>query len=267
MMQRPDATRVAGFGTWKSLGRAVREGEKGIAILAPCVNRPKNNEAGANSTPAAARKSDDTAATSTTDVEESGRLRFRIAYVFDVSQTDGTDLPDQPGSELLGGDGPTGLWDVLAAQVAGHGYALRRGPTDTSSLGYTSSRSREVVVLDSLGGADAADVLAPELGHIECGRLTDRRAAVSRPRRELEAESLSWLVCQAAGLPTGASSFGTSPAGPTVAGRPGCRAGRSAGHLRGHLRGGRPDHHPATPHHRRGQGWRLTRGTGVCPGG
>lgn len=125
-----------------------------------------------------------------------------------MSQTDGPDLPEMPGSELLGGEGPAGLWDALAGQVAGHGYALRRGPVGAGALGYTSGRSREVVVGDSLGGADAAHVLGHELGHIECGHLDDRRQTVSGPRRELEAESVSWLVCQAAGLASDASSFG-----------------------------------------------------------
>src|SRR5207342_2111760 len=70
--QRPTATRVAGFQTWRTLGRFVRKGEKGIAILAPIVGRRAADSA-----------------------EENARtvVGFRAAYVFDIEQTDGEPLP------------------------------------------------------------------------------------------------------------------------------------------------------------------------------
>src|SRR5205085_3732183 len=87
--QRPDATQVAGFQTWKSLGRQVRKGEKGIAIFAPISVRKVDDESG----------------------EESRRLFFRIVHVFDVSQTDGEDLPTLAWPMLE--DRPTGLYEDL----------------------------------------------------------------------------------------------------------------------------------------------------------
>src|SRR5438105_5292083 len=72
--QRPDATRVAGFQTWKSMGRYVRKGEKGIAILAPMTYR---------------RTETDDEGTEQTVV---GLRGFRVVHVFDVSQTDGEPL-------------------------------------------------------------------------------------------------------------------------------------------------------------------------------
>jgi hypothetical protein len=72
--QKPNASYVAGFRTWNELGRFVKKCEKGIMILAPIVRRKMEN-------------SDD-------DEKESFRIAgFRAAYVFDVSQTDGQDLP------------------------------------------------------------------------------------------------------------------------------------------------------------------------------
>ena len=64
--QRPDATRVAGFNTWRKLGRFVKKGEKGIAIIAPIVFKRDDHAAGSNDEPAG-------------DVQ----LRFRVAHVFD----------------------------------------------------------------------------------------------------------------------------------------------------------------------------------------
>src|SRR5205085_5495628 len=70
--QRPAATRVAGFHAWRALGRFVRKGEKGIAILAPIVGRAMTNS----------------------DDESSRTVRgFRAAYVFDVEQTQRDPLP------------------------------------------------------------------------------------------------------------------------------------------------------------------------------
>src|SRR6202049_4911010 len=73
--QKPAATHVAGFHAWHKLGRFVKKGEKGIFILAPTVRR-KNESAEQNQTD-----------------ESSTTVGFRAAYVFDISQTDGQELP------------------------------------------------------------------------------------------------------------------------------------------------------------------------------
>ena len=77
--QKPQATNVAGIRTWNSLGRFVKPGEKGILILAPMISRKKTNGA----------------AESTADAKEATAqlYGFRAVYVFDVSQTEGKDLP------------------------------------------------------------------------------------------------------------------------------------------------------------------------------
>src|SRR5437870_1182895 len=100
LRQRPDATRVAGYRTWQRLGRQVRRGERGIAILAPCSYKVRGDDE------------------PDTDDDPRRALRgFKVAHVFDVSQTDGEPIPDVRPA-LLDGDAPAGLWDALAAQVA-----------------------------------------------------------------------------------------------------------------------------------------------------
>ena len=83
--QMPTATRVAGFWTWKNLGRSVNAGAKGIRILAPIVG--------------VRRKKDEEAEKDITKQNERVLLGFRNAYVFDVSQTNGVDLPDHARSQ------------------------------------------------------------------------------------------------------------------------------------------------------------------------
>jgi hypothetical protein len=81
--QRPTATRVAGFGTWKEMGRFVKRGEKGIQILAPMIGyRRRNAEA--------AQNIDGETGTKQPPV----LIGFRAVYVFDVAQTEGEDLPE-----------------------------------------------------------------------------------------------------------------------------------------------------------------------------
>jgi N-terminal domain of anti-restriction factor ArdC len=86
--QRSDASLVAGFKTWRSMGRHVRKGEKGIAILAPIV-----------------RKVTDSDGERVGVSDDSGRrvVGFRTVYVFDVAQTDGDALPEAPVRLPVGG--------------------------------------------------------------------------------------------------------------------------------------------------------------------
>ncbi len=100
--QRPDATRVAGYRTWHALGRYVRRGEKGIAIVVP-YRSMQENDAG--------------------EIVE--RVWFGTGYVFDISQTDGEELPNIE-CPVLTGDGATDLYQALAAVATGEGFKIDR---------------------------------------------------------------------------------------------------------------------------------------------
>jgi hypothetical protein len=189
--QRPDASRVAGYQTWRSLGRQVRRGEQGIAILAPCTYRRVvvDSEDGAE--------------------REPGRVLrgFKITHVFDVSQTDGDPLPEPPVHVLDGGD-PSGLTDRLADLVRAEGFAFALGPMPVEherALGVTDHHNRTVVVRDDVAPAQQAKTTAHELAHVLL-HGGDRRP--DRVVCEVEAESVAYLVCGTSGLPTDAYSLG-----------------------------------------------------------
>jgi len=97
--QRPTATRVAGFHTWRSVGRFVCKGEKGIAILAPIV-RSRREE--------------------TQEDESRVVVGFRTAYVFDVEQTDGAPLPQT--ADVAGDPGEHTA--ALKRAIAAHGITI-----------------------------------------------------------------------------------------------------------------------------------------------
>jgi antirestriction protein ArdC len=186
MLQRPEASRVAGYRTWQSLGRRVRKGERGIRILAPCHYRSKIT---------------DEDGTETTHV---GIRGFTTVTVFDVSQTDGEELPDvRP--ELLDGAGVAGLWDALALQVKAAGYTVERGECRGAD-GYTDHTVRTVRVRDDVSAAQATKTLCHELAHVQ---LHPDTAAYFQCRGlcEVEAESVAYLVCRAAGLATDCYSW------------------------------------------------------------
>ncbi|MGH3370174.1 MAG: ArdC family protein, partial [Nocardioidaceae bacterium] len=144
--QRPDATMLAGYRRWQSLGRQVRKGEKGVAILAPCVYR--------------ARPVDDT---DEAERPELARILrgFTVVFVFDISSTDGPPLPDV-APVLLEGDAPAELWDRLSARIAAEGFALSRGDCSPAN-GRTDFGARTVVVHQDLAPAQAGKTLAHDL--------------------------------------------------------------------------------------------------------
>ncbi|MGE3796034.1 MAG: ArdC-like ssDNA-binding domain-containing protein [Dehalococcoidia bacterium] len=199
-VQRPEATAVAGYRAWRAAGRQVRKGEKGIAILAPCIYKPDE---------AQVEPVHRTTAEVEPGVGAPRMLRgFRVVHVFDLSQTDGPDLPDDP--HLLTGPAPDDLWERLAELVRDDGFALERGECHGAN-GYTDYRNRLVRVRDDVDPAQAVKTLAHELGHIRAdheNRFADeyRTSTRCRGQAEVEAESIAHLVTSAAGLDTFAYS-------------------------------------------------------------
>ncbi|MGQ0631517.1 MAG: ArdC-like ssDNA-binding domain-containing protein [Sporichthyaceae bacterium] len=203
-IQRPDATRVAGLRAWNSLDRRVRKGEKGIAILAPCLYRPR--DAGDRAAPELPPPT----ASTQSQLRESESARqvrgFRVVHVFDLNQTEGHPLPEVAPAQLRGG-APPWLVDRLVDAIRGDGFTVERGPCERGANGHTDFATRTVRVRDDVDEAQAAKTLAHELGHIRADHeprfLAEYRTSMGcRAQAEVEAESIAYLVAHAAGLPT-----------------------------------------------------------------
>ena len=203
-LQAPQASRVAGFRTWQGLGRHVRKGERGIAILAPCSSRPTTPAAGSDST---SEQPQGELGGAVAPAGVGRQLRgFRVVHVFALDQTEGDPLPDVV-PVLLTGQAPAGLWDELAGQVSGHGYTLERGDC-AGANGWTDPARRVVRVRADVDDAQAVKTLAHELGHLECGHVTDRPTYLTcRGRCEVEAESVAYVVAASVGLDTAGYTF------------------------------------------------------------
>jgi antirestriction protein ArdC len=189
--QRPDATRVAGYRAWAQLGRQVRKGEHGIAILAPVLRRADQDAPTSTDSSQPRASAEDV----TTRRVLSG---FRVAHVFDVAQTDGPDLPDLRPA-LLEGASPLGLWSDLFDQVEAAGYDI-----DYADLGEANGRTdftdRTVVLHTGRSGAQLTKTLAHELGHITLHAPDLRPDGMTRDVAEIEAESVAYVVTAAHGL-------------------------------------------------------------------
>lgn len=183
--QMPSATRVAGFWTWKNLGRSVRAGQKGIRILAPIVG--------------VRRKKDEEANKDITKQNERVLLGFRHAYVFDVSQTDGVDLPTM--REVSGDTGEN--IDRLAAFLKGKGIQLVYNEKIAPALGM--SYGGRIALLPGQSKAETFSTLVHEAAH-EFLHRAERRTATTKTVRETEAEAVAFVVGKAVGLVTGSAS-------------------------------------------------------------
>ncbi len=176
--QRPNATHVAGFWTWKNLGRNVKAGQKGIRILAPIVG--------------VRRKKDEDAQKDIANQNERMLLGFRNAYVFDISQTEGVDLPSlhaasgEPGENI----------DHLAAFLKSKGIQLVYNEKIAPALGM--SYGGRIAILPGQSKAEEFSTLVHETAH-ELLHKAERRTA-TKTMRELEAESVAFVVGKAVGL-------------------------------------------------------------------
>ena len=179
--QRSDASYVGGFHTWLKLGRYVRKGEKGIAILAPMFFKDKR------------QNGDGTEA-------EARRIWFKVVYVFDLSQTDGTPLPELPTKSV--GERGQDMLRRLFRFAESRGITVRfvekcslNGAAGTSKGTEIEIRTSETDVTTQ--AATLAHEIAHSLLHFtpDGKRITTREGKeIDKQQRELEAEATAYVV-------------------------------------------------------------------------
>ena len=193
-IQMPDATRVAGFRTWLKLNRCVRKGEHAIRIWAPMTVK--------------VRDGDGTVQKDETTGQELQRIRFRLAPVFDVSQTEqlpGADeVPLSPPSAPVTGDSHAALIPRLIAFADSLGVPVAYEELAANVGGYFHTVEKRIALAENR----PANATVRALIHEEAHMLVDRVDAAEYPyaREEVIVETATYLVCQAAGLDVSASS-------------------------------------------------------------
>jgi antirestriction protein ArdC len=192
LAQCPAASRVAGYRRWQELGRQVCKGERALWVWAPCTRK---------------------VAEAAEDGSEPGEPRrmvtgFRPVPVFDVSQTQGAELPEV--CHLLDGEDETGLFDRLTTVAEGMNWTVRSTPEidgHPGANGLCQHQPRVITVASVRSPLQQVKTLAHELAHaILHGEGTDY--AGTRGLCELEAESVAYIVAASCDLDTSAYSFG-----------------------------------------------------------
>ena len=183
--QKPDATRVAGLYAWNQLGRRVKKGEKGIQILAPMVGIQ--------------RKKDAEAEQDITKQNVPVLVGFRAMYVFDISQTDGAELPEHASVTGKVGEQRDRLIEFVTAQ----GIELEFNERIAPAMGI--SYGGKIVLLPGQSKAEEFSTLVHELAH-EMLHKAERRTQTTKVVRETEAEAVAFVVGKAVGLETGTAS-------------------------------------------------------------
>jgi hypothetical protein len=183
--QKPTATRVAGMYAWNQLGRRIKKGEKGIRILAPIVG--------------VKRKPQEEAEKDITKQNQAVLVGFRNAYVFDVSQTEGAELPAM--REIAGEVGENR--DRLLSFIEQQGIELVFTENIAPALGV--SYGGRIAILPGQSNAEEFSTLVHELAH-EMLHKAERRTTTTKVVKETEAEAIAFIVGKAVGLETGSAS-------------------------------------------------------------
>lgn len=196
-LQCPHASLVAGYRKWQSeFGRQVKKGERGIRILAPCpytrlVETERENSQGE-------KEKDLTAVTLT---------RFKPAAVFDVSQTEGKELPSLISTLTDSVGSFQQLYDRL---ITFSPMPVTMEDFPGSAKGYCSYEEQKIVVRSGMSESQTLKTLVHEIAHAilhDSGTTAEEKAKLRR-EREVEAESVAYVVCQHLGIDTSDYSLG-----------------------------------------------------------
>lgn len=213
----PRATAVAGFRAWQALGRQVGKGEHGIRILRPITRRPQTTSTGTETGTETGSGTCGDVQTTTTGVPQPGTTgtaageageqgtgaRRVFGYggcsVFDVTQTDGPDLP-AASNAALSGPAPDGALEALTTHITARGWTVEHGPAGGSEA-YANMRTRTIVCQTGRPGAHTVVSLAHEIAHTYLHDPADGfDYAGCRGQAEIEAEAIAYIVATALGV-------------------------------------------------------------------
>ena len=209
-MQKPDATLVAGFKAWqKNFDRHVKKGEKGIRILAPAPYKIKEEQEKLD--PVTGEIMLDKNGMPVTEEVEIKIPAFRVVPVFDVSQTDGKELPDIGVNELSGS--VEDYEDFMQALMEVSPVPITYEDIDGDAKGYFHTTDHRIAIQEGMSQSQTVKTAIHEVAHAklhdrERNQDIDKVLEKDRNTKEVEAESVAYTVCQHFGIDTSDYSFG-----------------------------------------------------------
>ena len=209
-MQKPDATLIAGYTSWqRNFDRQVMKGEKGIKILAPAPYKAQVEMEKID--PKTQRPMLDADGKPVTETVEVMRPAFKVVSVFDVSQTDGKELPDIMVGELTGSvEQYEDFWRILK-EISPVPVGLEN--IEGGAHGYYHLTEKRIAIDDGMSEMQTIKTLIHEIAHaklhaIDPDEKVSPEEKKDRHTKEVEAEAVAYTVCQRYGLETSDYSFG-----------------------------------------------------------
>ena len=210
-MQKPDASYVAGFNAWKNnFQRNVIKGEKGIRILAPAPFKVKREMEKLD--PQTQQPIIGKDGKPVTEEQEVTIPAFKVVSVFDVSQTEGKELPDIAVDELTGD--VEQYKDFFAALERTSPVPIGFEKIESGAHGYYHLEEKRIAIDEGMSELQTLKTAIHEVSHAKLHDIDlnapkdEQQVRPDRRTREVEAESVAYTVCQHYGLDTSDYSFG-----------------------------------------------------------
>ena len=210
-MQKPDASLVAGFSAWKNnFGRNVMKGQKGIKIIAPSPFKIRQEVEKID--PHTQKPIIGKDGKPVTEEKEIKIPAYKVVSVFDVSQTEGKELPDIAVDELTGD--VDRYKDFFAALEKTSPVPIAFENIEGGSHGYYHLEDKRIAINEGMSELQTLKTTIHEIAHAKLHDIDlnapkdEQQPHVDRRTREVEAESVAYTVCQHYGLDTSDYSFG-----------------------------------------------------------
>ena len=210
-MQKPDASLVAGFSAWKNnFERNVMKGQKGIKIIAPSPYKIKQEMQKID--PHTQKPVIGKDGKPVTEEKEVTIPAYKVVSVFDVSQTEGKELPDIAVDELTGD--VDRYKDFFAALEKTSPVPIAFENIEGGSHGYYHLEDKRIAINEGMSELQTLKTAIHEIAHAKLHDIDlnapkdEQQPHVDRRTREVEAESVAYTVCQHYGLDTSDYSFG-----------------------------------------------------------
>ena len=210
-MQKPDASLVAGFSAWKNnFGRNVMKGQKGIKIIAPSPFKIRQEVEKID--PHTQKPIIGKDGKPVTEEKEIKIPAYKVVSVFDVSQTEGKELPDIAVDELTGD--VDRYKDFFAALEKTSPVPIAFENIEGGSHGYYHLEDKRIAINEGMSELQTLKTTIHEIAHAKLHDIDlnapkdEQQPRVDRRTREVEAESVAYTVCQHYGLDTSDYSFG-----------------------------------------------------------
>ena len=202
MMQKPDAQMCQSCTGWKEMGRFVKKGEKGIKILAPAPYTIQREQTKLDDRGNPMLDKDGEPIMESVEIKVNA---FKVVSTFDVSQTEGKELPTLGVDELTGGVDGYGIFMEALKEVCPVPMTFEN--IEGGAKGFYSQTEKRIAIQEGMSEAQTVKTAIHEMAHQKLHAIENNGPKQTRGSKEVEAESVAYTVCQHYGIDTSDYSF------------------------------------------------------------